>query len=144
MGCEQQSDEKSLLTIQFGDWPPSVHENFDQLKRIAYSRKVKPENITLDTEHKSAKIMGTDGVYDVTLDNCTCYDFQARQLPCKHMYRLAFELGALSDVPKINQKAVKAFKNSIPEEIERFKRLYLCGAISLEKLIKIVNALNSK
>lgn len=144
MESEQKLDEKLLLTIKFGDWPPSIHGDFDQLKRIAYSRRIKPENVALDVEHKSAKITGTDGVYDVTLDNCTCYDFQARQLPCKHMYRLAFELGTLSNMPKVNRKAVKAFKNSIPDEIERFKRLYLCGAISLEKLIKIVNALNSK
>ena len=31
--------------------------------------------------------------YEVYLENCTCMDFMRRKLPCKHMYRLAHELG---------------------------------------------------
>lgn len=37
-------------------------------------------------------------VYEVTLESCTCKDFQFRQKPCKHMYRLAIHIGALSYV----------------------------------------------
>nr|WP_319488610.1 SWIM zinc finger family protein [uncultured Caproiciproducens sp.] len=130
--------------MKFGNWDSLVHEDFDQLKRIAFSQRIKSENITLDAEHESAEIVGTDGIYEVNLCDCTCYDFQTRQLPCKHIYRLASELGFLSELPKISRKAEKAFNGSIPEEIERYKRLYLDGAISLEKLNKIVNALHSK
>lgn len=31
--------------------------------------------------------------YVVTLEECTCPDFEKRGKPCKHMYRLAHELG---------------------------------------------------
>lgn len=33
--------------------------------------------------------------YQVTLHSCTCKDFQIHRQPCKHMYRLAAEVGAL-------------------------------------------------
>lgn len=41
--------------------------------------------------------------YDVSLDKCTCVDFGLRRKPCKHIYRLAIELGifnANTDAPK--------------------------------------------
>lgn len=130
--------------MNFGNWESSIHEDFQQLKRIASSQKIKPENITLHQESNSAEIVGTDGIYDVTLSTCTCFDFESRQLPCKHMYRLASELGFLSDLPTLKRKAASNFKNCIPDEIERYKKLYFDGAISLEKLNKIINALLSK
>ena len=130
--------------MNFGNWDASIHNDFEQLKRIAFSQRIKPENITLSPDGESAEIVGTDGVYDVTLSRCTCYDFQSRNLPCKHIYRLASELGYLSDLPTLNRKAKKAFAESIPAEIERYKNQYFDGAISLEKLNKIVNALQSK
>lgn len=44
----------------------------------------------------SADIKGESGsIYHVTLSSCTCPDFTSRKKPCKHMYRLALELGAL-------------------------------------------------
>lgn len=130
--------------MNFGNWESSIHEDFQQLKRIAFSQRIKPENITLHPESNSAEIVGTDGIYDVTLSTCTCFDFESRQLPCKHMYRLASELGFLSDLPTLKRKAASNFKNCIPDEIERYKKFYFDGAISLEKLNKIINALLSK
>lgn len=130
--------------MNFGNWDDTLHNDYEQIKRIIFSQRIKPENITIDTDTKSAKIIGSDGIYDVTLDNCTCYDFESRQLPCKHIYCLAQELGYLNDLPKINRKATKAFKDNIPIEIERYKEFYFSGAISGEKFNKIINALMSK
>lgn len=46
--------------------------------------------------HAFAKSASHPGVvYEVTLDSCTCPHFQHRREPCKHMYRLAMELGLL-------------------------------------------------
>ena len=43
------------------------------------------------------RIYGSNGeVYDVTLDSCTCDDFKHRHIPCKHMLKLALEVGLLS------------------------------------------------
>jgi len=46
--------------------------------------------------------------YTTTLNSCTCRDYFVRRLPCKHMYRLAMELGLfegdfktnINDIPK--------------------------------------------
>lgn len=130
--------------MNYGNWDSSVHENFEQIKRIAFMQKIKPENVSVNPDNQTAEIVGSDGTYNVSLDSCTCYDFATRQLPCKHMYRLAFELGFLDDLPKVNRKASKDFKDNVQTEIDRFKEHYLNGAISIDKFNKIVNALQSK
>lgn len=129
--------------MTFGVWNDDIHKNYEQIKRIAFMQRIKPENVTILSD-STAEIIGTDGVYQVTLNSCTCYDFESRHLPCKHMYKLASELGYLSDLPKIDRKAAKAFKENIPAEIDHYKDLYFSGAISIEKFNKIVNALLSK
>lgn len=46
-----------------------------------------------------ASVKGQSGsVYTVTLDSCTCKDFQISHKPCKHMYKLAVYIGALAAV----------------------------------------------
>lgn len=52
----------------------------------------------LDTENKSADVLNQEKtkVYYTTLTSCTCPDFKERDVPCKHMYRLANELGYFS------------------------------------------------
>lgn len=130
--------------MNFGNWEENVHNDYEQIKRIAFMQRIKPENVTVFPEKQSAEIVGSDGIYDVTLNSCTCYDFEARQLPCKHIYKLASELGYLDDLPKVNRKAAKAFKDNLSSEIDHYKELYFSGAISIEKFNKIVNALLSK
>lgn len=47
-----------------------------------------------------AEIEGSKGaLYETTLYRCSCPDFQRRSSPCKHMYRLALEMGVLLSVP---------------------------------------------
>ena len=130
--------------MKFGNWDESLHNEIDQIKRIANMKRIKPENVTFFPENESATIKGSNDIYNVTLDSCTCTDFSMRKLPCKHIYRLAYELGYLDDLPELNRTTEKAFKETIPVEIEHFKELYLSGAISVEKFVKIVNALKSK
>lgn len=128
----------------FGNWNEDVHKDVEQIKRMVFMQRIKSENITIDAASETATVVGSDGVYDVSLDKCTCFDFESRQLPCKHIYRLAFELGYLEDLPKTDRKAAKAFKDNLAAEIDHFKELYFSGAISGEKFNKIVNALQSK
>lgn len=130
--------------MNFGNWDENVHTDYEQIKRIAFAQRIKPEKVTIHAEKNTAKIVGSDGTYSVSLDKCTCYDFESRNLPCKHMYRLALDLGLLADLPKSNRKAAKTFKDNINDEIEHYKDLYFNGAISIEKFNKIVNALLSK
>lgn len=128
----------------FGKWDDSLHNEIEQLKRINSSLEIKNENVTLHSESETAVIMGRDGTYNVSLNECTCTDFSIRNAPCKHMYKLASELGYVIKLPIIDKNATKVFETSLPEEISRYKVLYEQGAISLKKFLKIVNALQSK
>ena len=50
---------------------------------------IPPFDISSDIESSSGNH------YHVTLCSCTCPDYSSRKRPCKHMYRLAVEIGAL-------------------------------------------------
>ena len=75
----------------------SLHSEADQLKRVKSALNLKMDFV--DFEAHKGKIKN----YDVSLDKCTCVDFGLRRKPCKHIYRLAIELGifnANTDAPK--------------------------------------------
>ena len=128
--------------MTFGNWPTEIHEDIDQVMRIDGSASIKPENIDLNRDGKTAVIIGSSA-YEVSLTNCTCQDFSRRNLPCKHIYRLASELG-LTDFPEPSRDEAKKFKESIPAEIKRYKALYESGAISGKKYVAIAKALQGK
>ena len=77
----------------------------------------------------------------VTLDSCTCYDFQSRDLPCKHMYRLALELGCLENLPEVDPDAEKDFESRIMTIIDGYYHDLQEGAISADRFLKIASAL---
>ncbi|HMM21661.1 MAG TPA: exonuclease domain-containing protein [Selenomonadales bacterium] len=72
--------------LLFGSWQPSVHNRADQLVR-----RQRAESITDAVIHPGTASALING-YQVTLDTCTCPDYLARRLPCKHIYRLAAAL----------------------------------------------------
>lgn len=88
----------------FGPWDTSIHAAPGQYARFgrAVARPLSPfskggENTKLlDFDGKAGfvKVQGRkDRVYTVSLDRCTCPDFQERGLPCKHIYGLAIMRG---------------------------------------------------
>lgn len=46
----------------------------------------------------SAEISSNDKTYHTTLDKCDCDDYYHRKIPCKHMLRLAIDLGLLASI----------------------------------------------
>jgi hypothetical protein len=129
--------------MEFGNWSADIHKDVDQVKRIDSAMSISQADVTVDTKNETAVIIGSCP-YEVSLTHCTCEDFSHRNLPCKHIYRLASELGYLTGLPQPNREAAKAFKESIPSEIKRFQTLYETGAISGKKYVAIVKALQSK
>lgn len=95
-----------------------------------------PFTFEVDSVAQTARFSSTTDLpyYDTSLSQCTCYDFQKRQLPCKHMYRLAVELGIIKIIQRIPRggdttgkeflAAIKASKDvdSHPEQIRRIER----------------------
>lgn len=72
------------------DEAAQMHADPEQIARQERARTVHLDTNLVDIATKSAAISD----YAVSLDTCTCRDCALRRLPCKHMYRLAHELGA--------------------------------------------------
>ncbi|MBP2649485.1 MAG: polymerase epsilon subunit-like 3-5 exonuclease [Firmicutes bacterium] len=70
----------------FGRWETTIHKSQEQQSRI--DRAAIIDKITMNNNQTQATING----YKVTLDACSCPDFTRRRKPCKHMYKLFFDI----------------------------------------------------
>lgn len=128
------------MGISFGGWPEAIHDDFEQVKRIESAKKLKPAELTVDAGSQTMLAQGSAAdPYVVSLSECSCADFKIRLAPCKHMYRLAMELGMMDSLPKFDKK-----KSSFDakREIERYRSLYREGGISADAYVKICSALS--
>lgn len=84
------------MLSDWSDWDYNVHNDDAQIERQGRALHY-PFSFSLDIENRSARFSSTSDLpyYTTTLSCCSCYDFQNRQLPCKHIYRLAVELGVI-------------------------------------------------
>lgn len=106
-------------------------EVFNKVKSAA-SAKLTP--VSMDSENQSAYFIGHSGKYTTTLDGCMCKDFILHKKPCKHMYRLAHELGYLnipnvvSDPSQIPSESISESKPTTPQR--RKATDYCIGAVN--------------
>lgn len=116
----------------------SICEDIEEIKRIVSAQKISASKIQLDIDNKNCVISGSSETpYSVTLTSCTCGDFIARRSPCKHMYRLAIDLGVISGIPSLKKDS----SFDADSEIHKFLTAYRNGEISGEKFIKIAEAI---
>lgn len=116
-----------------------LHDSGDQLKRQKSSSEKKLTPISVNPEQGTGIFKGSGkSDYSTTLSNCTCIDFSRREIPCKHMYRLAYELSLFnpgmdvhsSSMPGITRDDVIGIiqANLSEDEIRRFAYFcYGCG-----------------
>ena len=87
------------------------------IKAIKESMRIQnfQASATITTKNKNT--------YHTTLESCDCPDFQNRHHTCKHMYRLAMELGLLigASTEEISDKILEL--NSQMENIKAEQRL---------------------
>ena len=69
-----------------------IHSAPGQEKRLDSARAAACTPVQISPDSGAAEFKGSRGVYQTTLNSCGCEDFRRRNLPCKHMYRLALEL----------------------------------------------------
>ncbi len=93
-----------------------VHNSPDQQKRIASAKKSACTPVSVDQSACTGTFKGSSGTHTTSLDHCSCVDFNRRKLPCKHMYRLAMELGAF-------QTDFDSDKSAIVEPIGKREKL---------------------
>ncbi len=76
------------------DWADH-HNDSDQRARLESAKDAKCTPIMVDKETGTGHFCSAHGDYITTLSECQCVDYSRRLLPCKHMYRLALELGLI-------------------------------------------------
>lgn len=124
-------------TTSWNQWE-DIHTDPQQIKRqkSACKKDLTPRQVN-ETDC-SATFKGSHGNYITTLSNCKCRDFALRKLPCKHMYRLAYELHlfklpdtVLSDnTLRLNkEEAMQLISSTLtPDEQKEFGSFcYRCG-----------------
>lgn len=117
-------------------WDYSVHEDPAQIERQSKAMNY-PFDFELESEKETARFSSTSDLpyYETSLSGCACYDFSARNLPCKHIYRLAHELGIIEIVKRKSGYKVGALKtqreevlalgeavDSHPEQVKRIEK----------------------
>jgi len=83
----------------FGPWVEQDHKSPKQEKAVASAQKAQTTPVSVDTAAQAAVFWGSGkNPYQTTLCSCTCMEFVRFKVPCKHIYRLAMELGII-DLP---------------------------------------------
>ena len=134
--------------MDFSDyWDLEIHNELPKIKSRIAAAKIKPSALTMNPDN-SCDISGSGAVpYHATLTSCTCQDFlinKKQSAPCKHIYRLASELGAYTLLPERNSAGAAALQTTTQQELIRWNREFLSGNISAEHYVKIAEALMMK
>lgn len=76
------------------DWARVVPLASDKKAASAYAKALKSDTtpLSIDAENGTGEFEGKHGHYLASLEGCPC---GARPKPCKHMYRIAIELGLM-------------------------------------------------
>lgn len=74
-------------------WNEDVHTTEDAVKRMVSAKSAKLTPIEINKDDMYGYFQGRSGKYETFLDHCNCIDFNRTKKPCKHIYRLAIELG---------------------------------------------------
>lgn len=125
---------------EWPEWDVSVHDDEAQISRQARCMTY-PFSFDIDENKKTARFSSTTDLpyYETSLSGCTCYDFQERHLPCKHMYRLAVELGIIEIIKRssFDRERIDEIKNSSdvdsdPDQMKRQKSAAKCKVVSID------------
>jgi hypothetical protein len=127
--------------MQFGPFEIEDAEYLEAYKRLDRAQKITADAvISIDASTPSAEISGSEGwPYSVTMERCNCSDFERRQQPCKHMYRLALELGHTFVFPQFDPYAAAAY--DVSEDIERLNQRWQAGQLTFDAFVKCADAL---
>lgn len=87
-------------------WDSSVHKSDYAAKRIKSAKSAKLTPVKIDPADCYGYFQGAHGRYETWLDSCPCGDFIRSKLPCKHIYRLAIELGVIDEAAATDQNAI--------------------------------------
>lgn len=137
----------------WAEWPIEMHNSQPQLERQERACNPYYSPLSLSPDRGSAIFLGNYGKYNTTLLKCDCEDYKRRLLPCKHMYRLAYELDVfmLDDVQTVPDPstlmsladAQKAIKKLSIDNLEAFLDIIQKDGIIVESRDPRAKLLNS-
>ena len=124
-------------------WDNNIHSEKPQIERQGRAMYY-PFTFEINENEKTATFSSSTDLpyYNTSLSSCDCYDFQERKLPCKHIYRLAVELGYIEifNRPTFDKEALAKIKNSSdvdnePDQLKRQKSALekKCTPVSIDK-----------
>lgn len=115
-----------------------VHDTPDQKKRLASAKTAACTPLSISNEDATGVFSGSSGVYNTTLETCTCVDHKRRKLPCKHMYRLAIELGVLNETAAADVSQIKrpaSYGLSLEEAVDILETLPVSSQLVLKNTL---------
>lgn len=126
--------------MDFGKWI-DVNDSPDQIKRLTSAKKSACTPLSVSREDGTGIFSGSHGTYTTTLESCTCVDFARRKLPCKHMFRLAIELGFV-DEPVASD--VRDVKKPTPPGLSLRDAVAVVESLPDASQVVLMNALRNK
>ena len=129
--------------MNIGPWEIPEKELLETALRLERAQNISPEDVGPVTKaEQTVSIYGSDGFpYSVSLDSCECVDYGRRNLPCKHMLRLALELGLPLGIPVFDP--ISATEYNVEEDIDRLTKRWQAGQLTTDALSKCTSALRS-
>lgn len=108
----------------------SSDRQYERFQRACSESRV-GKVVSLDKNKMSCKIyssVNSTVVYKVSLSSCDCEDFAKSGLPCKHIYKLALELGIIDkdwDISGIPHELRYTIDSLLYSDMESFLKLLL-------------------
>ncbi|MCL2600604.1 MAG: SWIM zinc finger family protein [Treponema sp.] len=116
---EANKDENSKTPML---WGFVDHAEADAVKRqvSACNKDITP--VSVDAGLGIGVFAGSSKNYSTTLGKCECVDFSKRKLPCKHMYRLAHELGIFELPAKVSVGGDPTLRQQRTRQLEELQK----------------------
>lgn len=112
-------------------------------KRIKSAQSKKLTPVKVDRDDLYAYFQGSHGRYETFLDSCTCGDFRRSRRPCKHIFRLAIELGLMDIAVEHDDSAIPVPHKEIAKLDETIDMVEQLSDEAQEKLLKIAGAIQT-
>ena len=114
----------------------------DCMKRLKNARALKPADITVNQNERTIDVVGSAAEpYHADLTSCTCPDYLfGKTGVCKHMIRLAIELGYEFENPVFDTRKAAAY--DVQSDIQHFYELWMNGTIHQDVYIDVIVALD--
>lgn len=109
-------------------WDHETHKTEHALKRLKSAKNANLTPLKIDKGKNTGIFQGSEKQYETQLDFCPCVDFARNRVPCKHIYRLAIELGVMdlrvnTDKNAIRQPYTAPTGNSLSAAVDTIEKL---------------------